>query len=65
MDEKIALETTVHTPKFLTKIIPNRKVAAGATLVVAGVVTLVAAKFLQDRFDVNVVETAVETAENA
>lgn len=54
MEDKIETTVEVHTPKLLKKLIPNRKVATAATLVVAAGATIVVGKFLKDRFDVDV-----------
>lgn len=60
MEETTAIVTEVHTPNLLKKLIPNRKVAAGATIIVAVAATAVVGKFLKDRFDVDIVpETTV------
>jgi len=55
MEETTAIVTEVHTPKLLKKLIPNRKVATAATLVVATAGVVVVGKFLKDRFDVDIV----------
>lgn len=61
MEETTAIVTEVHTPKLLKKLIPNRKVATAATLVVAVAGTALVGKFLKDRFDVDIVpETPVD-----
>lgn len=61
MEETTAIVTEVHTPKLLKKLIPNRKVATAATLVVAAAGTVLVGKFLKDRFDVDIVpETSVD-----
>lgn len=54
MSETVETTVEVHTPKLLKKLIPNRKAAAGATIVVAAVAVTGAVMFLKSRFDVDV-----------
>lgn len=58
MEDTTAIVTEVHTPKLLQKLIPNRKVATAATVIVATAGVVVVGKFLKDRFNVDVVPEA-------